>query len=402
MLRAIEQCVLQNGYTVAPLTTTSLVRRLYNEMAMYSFLTEYLIRMDVEEININRWDDVKITYANGQTLPAKEQFRSPDHALDIIRRMLSHSGIVLDNAKPTVVGHLSDKIRITVTGFDIIPSGAGVSASIRIVNPRKLQKDDFLKGQTAKEEMLDFLSLAVRYGASLCVSGATGSGKTTLMSWLCQDIDDADRVYVIENSTHEFELWRRDESGSIANNCVHTISRNHDEAAMRVDQDRLLEIALTMNPDIIIVAEMKSREALAAVEAANTGHAVLTTIHTKSCRSTYSRIVDLCKKAGGNMDSKTLYTQACEAFPLVVYTKKYRDSVRRISEILECEVQPNGEVRMRQLFRFKVTHQARVDGSTQITGHFERVNPISENLALQLTENGMPTDELARWTEDAS
>ena len=41
----------------------ALIEKLFTEMAEYSFLTNYLFSKDVEEININRWDDVKISYA---------------------------------------------------------------------------------------------------------------------------------------------------------------------------------------------------------------------------------------------------------------------------------------------------------------------------------------------------
>lgn len=47
---------------------------IYGEMTGFSFLSKYLYRTDVEEININQWRDVKITYANGDILPSREHF----------------------------------------------------------------------------------------------------------------------------------------------------------------------------------------------------------------------------------------------------------------------------------------------------------------------------------------
>ena len=89
-------------------------------MTGFSFLTKYLYRDDVEEININQWKDVKITYSNGDILPSKEHFNSPQHAIDVIRRMLHKSGMIFDSAQTIVVGHLSNKIRITVMGLSLI------------------------------------------------------------------------------------------------------------------------------------------------------------------------------------------------------------------------------------------------------------------------------------------
>ena len=53
---------------------------------------------------------------------------------------------------------------------------------------------------------------------------------------------------------------------------------------------KLLELALTMHPDFLVVAEMKSEESLQAIKAANTGHTSLTTIHANGCEDTYYRM----------------------------------------------------------------------------------------------------------------
>ena len=75
----------------------------------------------------------------------------------------------------------------------------GVAASIRIVNPQSMKKCDFVNGETATEEMLDFLAECIRYGISVCVAGATSSGKTTLAGWLLTTIPDSKRIFTIEN-----------------------------------------------------------------------------------------------------------------------------------------------------------------------------------------------------------
>ena len=96
--------------------------------------------------------------------------------------------MILDNSQPGVVGHLSNKIRITVLGNPLTDKDKGVAASIRIVNPKKLGRDDFVRYGTATAEMLDFLAAVLRFGLSICVTGSTGSGKTTLMSWILSTI----------------------------------------------------------------------------------------------------------------------------------------------------------------------------------------------------------------------
>ena len=89
-----------------------LVDALYTEMAEFGLLTKYIFGTGIEEINVNSWRDIEVLYANGETVKLEEHFDSPEHAVNVIRRMLHVSGMVLDNASPAVLGHLSKNIRI--------------------------------------------------------------------------------------------------------------------------------------------------------------------------------------------------------------------------------------------------------------------------------------------------
>ncbi len=372
-----------------------LVERLYQEMAEYSILTRFLFSTGVEEININSWKDVKVTWSTGKTETLTEHFASPQHALDVIRRLLHKSGMILDFARPVVRGHLANNIRITAFGPPITDEEKGVAASIRMINPQKLAREDFIQSGTASPEILEFLSMVMRYGVSMCITGATGSGKTTLMSWVLSTIPDDKRVFSIENGVREFDLSRIGQDDRVLNNVVHTVTRSSEDPKQNVDQEMLLEYALTANPDIICVGEMKSAEAFAAQEAARTGHAVVTTIHANSCEATYGRMMTLCK-VKYDISDNTLYNLVTEAFPIVAFVKRLEDGTRRVMEIIECEVLPDGKRINHPLFRFNVQGVDRKNGNTSIHGGFQKMSDLSETMQKRLRENGMPKEVLAK------
>ena len=384
----IQKYLESNQIGVADTEQDELCDLLYGEMTGFSFLSRYLYRTDVEEININQWRDVKITYANGDILPSKEYFNSPQHAIDVIRRMLHKSGMIFDSAHPIVVGHLSNKIRITVMGDGVIDRDKGLSASIRIVNPRKLTKQQLVDYGTATEEMLDFLSTCFCYGVSMCITGATSSGKTTLMSWIASQVAYDKRIVTIEQNCREFDLTVVDENGNVLNNVVHMVTRFSDDPKQNITADKLVVTSLTINPDIILFAEMKDVGSVEAINAANTGHTVMTTIHASSCADTYYRMMTLCKQSSG-MDDSTLMGLATKGFPIVAFAKKLEDNSRRIMEISECEYLPDGNRKMRTLYRFNITDNRIVDGKAKIIGHYEKVDAPSEGLLKRLRENGM-------------
>lgn len=260
----------------------------------------------------------------------------------------------------------------------------------------RMRPEDFIQGGTATGQMLDFLAECIRYGISVCVAGATSSGKTTLLGWLLTTIPDKKRIYTIENGSRELALVRR-EDGRVMNSIIHTLTRDSENERQKVDQIALLDMALRFNPDVVVVGEMRGPEANAAQEAARTGMAVVTTIHSMSCDATYRRMVSLCKRAV-DMSDETLLGFVTEAYPIVAFCKQLENKERRLMEIMECEILGDGTRRFRPLFQYRIQENRVENGSFVITGEHRQVNPISESLARRLMENGMPQTILERLT----
>jgi pilus assembly protein CpaF len=390
--RYITKHVQDYRITVMGMTQEQLVDALYTEMAEFSFLTKYIFGAGIEEIDVNAWNDIEVQYSSGITKKLDERFDSPEHAINVVRRMLHVSGMVLDNASPAILGHLSKNIRIAVLKTPLVDEDVGVSASIRIVNPQSMQKEDFIRGGTATGPMLDFLAECLRYGISVCVAGATSSGKTTLAGWLLTTIPDSKRIFTIENGSRELALVRQ-KDGKVCNSVIHTLTRMSENEKQNIDQDILLDMALRFNPEIICVGEMRGPEAYAAQESARTGHTVLTTIHSNSCEATWRRMVTLCKRKY-DMADNTLMDLVTEAFPIVVFSKQLENKQRRLMEIMECEILPDGTRNYRSLFQFQITENRVEDGKFIISGCHNALQGISPSLQKRFLENGMPQNTL--------
>ena len=390
--RYITKYLQDQRIAVAGMTQAELVDAIYSEMAEFGFLTRYIYGDGIEEININSWRDIEVQYSDGRNEKLAEHFDSPEHALVVIRRMLHASGMVLDNASPIVTGHLTRNTRIAAMKSPVVDEDVGVAASIRIVNRHNLSREDLLRSGTATAEMLDWLSVFLRYGISICVAGATSSGKTTAAGWLLTTIPNSKRIFTIENGSRELELVR-EENGKVVNSVVHTLTRDSENERQRVDQIALVDICLRFNPDVLVVGEMRGAEANAAQEAARVGVAVLTTIHSNSCEATYRRMVSLCKRAV-DMSDETLLSYVTEAYPIVVFCKQLENKQRRMMEIMECEILPGGERQYNTLFRYVITENHMENGKFIIEGHHAKVNEISASLQKRLLENGMPSEEL--------
>ena len=174
MKQLIQQYMKDNNYYVPNMILKEVSDKLYTEMAEYSLLTQYLRNPHIEEININGWDDITVIPAHGERFKVQEHFRDASHVVDVLKRLLHHNHITWDSAKPIATGFLGSNIRITAGYTDICDKERGPCASIRIVNPMKITREQFIKSGTITEEMYDFLLTCFIHGISQCFAGETG------------------------------------------------------------------------------------------------------------------------------------------------------------------------------------------------------------------------------------
>lgn len=388
----IDKYLRDNDYKVESLTTKELIDKLYREMAEYSILTPYLGSPDLEEININSWDDIALTMLDGSIVKLDDHFHSPQHAVDIIKRLLHHSGMIIDNATPMSQGHLPGNTRITALKDPLVDEECGASVSIRILHPRRVTLDRLVSTGFATEEMVKFLCMCIRYGVPFVVAGATSSGKTTLLNAIMTSIPDAKRVFTIESGSRELSLVRRND-GKVTNNVVHTLSRPSDNPAYDITQEDLVVASLRFNPDIVCVGEMRDVECYSAVEASLTGHTVVSTVHAGPADAAHMRIALLCQKRFP-INFATSLMQAGQAFPVVVYAHKLENNSRKCMDISECVINSSSEREYRCLYNYQITKNTIEDGEFIIEGEFRKPNIMSESLKRRLIQYGVPQDEL--------
>jgi len=395
----IGKYLYDTNYSVVGFDTKELVERLFEEMAEYSILTKHLADPDIEEININGWDDVALTHLDGRIEKAKEHFFSPTHAIDIVKKLLQHSGMIIDNAAPIAQGHLPNNTRVTALKEPIVDADRGIAVSIRMLHPQRVDRESLLQTESITEEMLYFLEVCLRYGVSFVVAGRTSSGKTTLLNSLLGSIPDGKRIYTIESGARELSLIKRDGNGKVVNNVVHTLSRPSDKEAYDISQEDLVMAALRFDPDIICVGEMRDAEAHSAVEASSTDHTVVTTVHGGGGRYAHRRIAFLSQRRFP-IDMKISMQQAALAFPVVVFAHKLEDNSRKVMDISECVVHDDGELEYRTLYRYQINSNEYKDGRFHIIGEFIKENSPSDYLCTKLLRGGIPQEILHKFNKE--
>jgi len=400
----IEKYIRDNKYEVDGFSFEELTEKIFSEMAEYSILTPYLYSPDLEEININSWNDIALTYLDGRIEKVEETFNSPKHGVDIIKRLLQHSGMIIDNANPIAQGHLppfttkdGTKIntRITAIKDPVADKDCGICVSIRLLHPQRIDKDELVRGEFASKEMLDFLCMCLRYGISIVIAGATSSGKTTLLNAMLQSVPDKKRIFSIESGSRELSLLRI-KNGKVTNNVVQTLSRPSDNAAYDISQENLVVASLRFNPDIVAVGEMRDVECYSAVEASLTGHTVISTVHSGAGDAAHMRISLLCQKRFP-IDFNTSLIQSAQGFPLVVFTQRLENNSRKIMDISECEILNDGKRRYRTLYKYSITDNTITKDGVKINGYFSKPEDFSDGIKTKLIQFGVAESDLEKY-----
>ena len=375
-----------------------LVNYIYHDMAGYSWITRdgLFDKEGFEEININSWNDVEVV-TGGVPEKTNYSFLSPEHAVNILCRIFSKTQTPFDVVSCHATADIGDGIRITAMRAPLIDVECGVVASIRKVNVGEITRDELLRRETLTEEMLDFLEICLHHGVSMCISGETGTGKTTLAASLLSTAADTLRIFTIEEGAREWNFIKRDANGAAVNSVVHTKTCAMQDEKNSVDQEILSKLALRFDPDIVAPGEIRGREAYEVMGVSNTGHTVCTTVHSNGTADTPERIVTLAKKAY-DMSDATLYGMFARAFPILVHLKKGADRKRRVTEIREVTGCVKGEIQSNMLFEYLVEDNV-YEGDTcvEVKGHFSQLAPISNDLVKRLLDKGARRCQLAPY-----
>lgn len=394
----IQRYIIDHSAHAAEVPDDQLVDYIYHDMAGFSFISrDHLFeREGFEEININAWNDVEVV-TDGRRQKTDYTFLSPQHAIDIHQRMFRDiTGTVFNDAQPRATADIGEGIRITALKTPLVDADVAVASSIRKVNTQTISRESLLAGGTLTDEMATFLELCIMHGVSMCISGETGSGKTTIAGCLLAKASKVLRTYTIEEGSREWAFVSHDPiTGKIVNSVLHTKTHpNLDNPKLDIDQEDLVKDSLRFDPDIIAPGEIRGREAFEVMGVSNTGHTVITTTHSNGTLDTPERIVTLAKKAF-DMSDPTLFGMAARAFPILVHMEKGPDRRRRVTEIREVTDYHNGEIQSVLLFEFDVKDNV-YDGDTcvEVKGEFRQLAGISLSLQKRLLKKGAKQAEL--------
>jgi type IV secretion system protein VirB11 len=176
-----------------------------------------------------------------------------------------------------------------------------------------------------RHEPIAFLRQAVRDRRTILVSGGTSTGKTTFLNALLAEVPAHERVILVED-TPEIRLRSANGLGLVA------VKGEMGEA--RVTTEDLLQAALRLRPDRIVLGEIRGREAVSFLRAINTGHpGSFTTIHANSPAGALEQLALMVMQSGLGLGRTDTLAYARSMIDVIVQLDR-AGGRRRITSIL--------------------------------------------------------------------
>ena len=288
----------------------------------FGFLQDLMADESVEEIWINQPGQVWFADARGHHQIHLDF--SSQGLMRLIEQLLRASARRLDTSKPFVDAMLFDGSRLHV----VIPNVVREHPSLNI---RKFQKkrftlDDLVLKRTLTGDQARQLKRAIRERKSIMSSGATHSGKTTLLTACLNELNEQERLISVEDT---FELHCQVEDWV-------ALQTREDQVAsgMLVDLRRLIRESLRMRPTRLAVGEVRGAEAAELLVALNSGVPAYLTIHANSAATAFEKLVALSLNAGENVSEH--FSRATFASAIAISVHCERDgSNRMVKELIE-------------------------------------------------------------------
>ncbi len=211
-------------------------------------------------------------------------------------------------------------------------AAAGAFQETRVAEPAAGDAIEHeLDARLRARDLQAFFELAVLARRNIVISGGTSTGKTTFLNALVREIPRHERLILVED-TPEVRLIHPNSVGLLA------VKGALGEA--KVDAGDLLQAALRMRPDRILLGELRGAEAFSFLRAVNTGHpGSITTVHADTPEGALEQIALMVLGGHANLGRTEVVAYARNVVDVVVQLAR-RDGRRVVAEVRRLRPAP--------------------------------------------------------------
>ncbi|MFL0251519.1 ATPase, T2SS/T4P/T4SS family [Clostridium neuense] len=303
----------------------TLIKKVIDYLFGYYLLQDLIDDDDISDIKVLAYDNVQIK-VKGRRVPSSIKFNSKESYEIFFNYLVIKLGGTLD--KRNAVQLLSDKtqekfyLRITLSS-DFVNSNDTPYIVIRKIPKEKLSLEVLMgKYNMMDKNIYDYLNKAAGAGLNVLMCGKGGSGKTTLINAMLDKVPFSTAGLVIQeieelHSEHPNMMFQK-------------VKVKVGESDVEYSLSKLSRQAMTEDIDMIVIGEIKGKEAMDLFKVIGTGHIGWASVHTNSSKEAPDKLVDYMEEAGTNLERAALL-KMLSAIDVIVFMKDFK--VMEITEV---------------------------------------------------------------------
>ncbi len=291
---------------------------------VWKLLQELNQKGGVSEVIINNPESIFIEH-QGDLIKINAKLNAQEvwtFAQEVARLNQKH----FDAAHPILDGTLPDGSRINMITKDYALGGPAIT--IRRYLKTLTDLTSSASAYRLNTKWVDFFKSLIKARMNVVITGGTGTGKTTLLNLLVQEVSPLERLVTIEDTRElSFQLP----------NVVRLESRTaetHGIAPLSIRD--LVKNALRMRPDRLLIGEIRGPEAFDLLQVLNSGHrGSLCSLHANSPGEAITRLENLFLLAGVDVPVRAIRHSISTAVDFFIHLKRLPDGKRVVSQVTE-------------------------------------------------------------------
>jgi pilus assembly protein CpaF len=372
---ALEKVILkiinEKNYKVAKINREELIKEVTDHILGYGILQKYIDLPDFSDAYINSPDNIWIKCGDKMER-VNESFGSNENLLNYIQTTIQANlkGEINENKALVKFEDKEKKLRI-ICGISPVTT---ISPTIVIRKHREdaYTLEDLIKTGMLNRKQAEDLVRYAKSGANIMFVGKGGTGKTTLMRAVLEELEEERRILVMEEHP---ELFLKHP------NAVHTLVKRNEYGEIYGIRE-LSDMGLLMSIDVYVYGEIREGEAMTFFNGAFAGNQTFNTAHAGSGSSALRKMMINMKMSGTNLSDDVLLDILYESVNIIVYLDSFK-----IMEIVE--VVSEEKEKYNYLWNFDVQHRE----TTFIQGRHKRVGCLKSNdMITKLGQNNLLED----------
>ena len=286
LLETLERIIIDNDIAFEEPSRDAIFYHIFRDFLGYGRIDILMHDDGIEDISCDGPDTpIFIHHRKYESIETNIYFEDEPELNNFLGRLCQISGKQISIFSPIVDGKLPDGSRLQATLAKTVTKGS--TFTIRKFRETPLTPIDLIDFHSMSTEMAAYFWMAIEDGASILFCGGTASGKTTALNALMLFIPASHKIISIED-TREVNIPHKNWIAGTTRKGF--AASDESKSGKDIDMFDLIRAALRQRPRVIIVGEVRGKEAYSLFQAMATGHTAYATVHASTIHTLIQRL----------------------------------------------------------------------------------------------------------------